>query len=164
MKKALTALASCLMAVGMVMTSAIGAEAAGFQTKDFTVTNGNYTAFARVVIYRLDSNTFRLRNQNEGWGWSYTTSDGSEFGGFRMNAICLDYEDTPGHYTQYVCTHAPSTTLDDVPTNLNQPFINAGYVDFNTSDSPALRFRFYGVGPGPIENRFDDYVAFGAAP
>lgn len=163
MRKLVLAAGAALTSLGMVVASAIGAEAAGFQTFDFRADNGNYTATARVVIYRLDSNTFRIRNTGEGYGWNWNTTDGGS-GKFHMNAICLDWEDTPGHYSQYLCQWAPPSTVDDVPLNGPQSINNAFFVDFNTAGDPQLRFRFYGVGAGSIENRIDDYVPIGSAP
>ena len=86
-------------------------------------------------------------------------TDNGSGGGFRMNALAIDIETTPDHYTQMVLRGGSSTSLDDVGADgqWDAPLPVTAF-HFSGQDSPALRVRCYGVGTGSVQNRVDDYA------
>jgi hypothetical protein len=116
-------------------------------------------ATAQVCAVKVAINSVRLcetdRPAEGNWiSWDTGTDSG---GKFKMNALCLDYEDFPNHYIQWHCIGGSSTTLDDVATSGTAGTTDSPAVIFSTGDFPAFRIRFYGVGTGSIQNRYDSY-------
>lgn len=132
----------------------------GYRYRNFSVIDAGtgYVATATTCIFKIDNTHFRQCVQSEDNLLAWNTDPN-----FQMNALCWDLEINPDTYAQITCIGGSSLTLNDVANDgIAWDGDGAGPVwTFENADSPAFRLRFYGVGPGSVQNRKDDFATIG---
>jgi hypothetical protein len=82
---------------------------------------------------------------------------------YLANAVRLDLETSEDYYDEISESVYPfgnsSVSLDDVPSSFHILYPGGSFGCFINADSPAIRWREYGIGAGAIENRYDTYRA-----